>query len=108
MSTSDYIDEDLEGEDDEFDRLPWPPPPYTGPEAASVELVADGFRVVLSDGRVARFPFDYTERLRNATPAQRGAFEWTEIGIHWEEIDEDISIAGIVRDFGAELPKNGG
>src|SRR5437667_443151 len=84
-------------------------PRYEGPEAASVEMAEDGFVVRLINGRVAHFPFDYTERLRDATPAQRADFEWHPIDIHWPQIDEDLSISGIVRDFGARLPtENGG
>jgi hypothetical protein len=42
-------------------------------------------------------------RLREATPEQRSKWELIGrgTGIHWEDIDEDLSLAGLLRDFGA-------
>jgi len=36
-------------------------------------------------------------RLRHATPAQRANFEFDNIGIRWDEIDEDLSYNGFLR-----------
>jgi hypothetical protein len=69
--------------------------------ARSVEFHGDCMHVTLQDGRVIHVPVNAYDRLRNATPAQRDAWELIaqDTGIHWEEIDEDLSVRGLVRDF---------
>jgi len=66
--------------------------------ARSVEFVADAFVVHLVDGRSLTVPLQWFPRLRDATPDQRG--HWRLIGsgtgIHWPDIDEDISVAGLL------------
>jgi hypothetical protein len=59
--------------------------------------------VQLTDGRTITVPVNTYRRLREATAEQRGKWELIGrgTGIHWEEIDEDLSIAGLLRDFGA-------
>ena len=52
--------------------------------------------VELSDGRTLGVPLAWFPRLLNATAAQRGLVELSRIGLHWEEIDEDISVAGLL------------
>jgi len=52
--------------------------------------------VDLSDGRTIGVPLAWFPRLLRATPAQRGGVELSRVGLHWEEIDEDISIAGLL------------
>jgi hypothetical protein len=52
--------------------------------------------VELSDGRTLGVPFAWFPRLLNATPKQREAVEIGRFGLHWEAIDEDISIAGLL------------
>ena len=42
-------------------------------------------------------------RLRNATPAQRANFEHYNLGIRWNEIDEDLSYNGFLRPAGRHL-----
>jgi len=42
--------------------------------------------------RIADYP-----RLRYATKAQREDFEYDNLGIHWEKLDEDLSFEGFVR-----------
>ncbi len=72
--------------------------------ATSIDFEQDYMRVHLSNGRELCVPLDVTPRLQNATPEQRR--NWRFIGrgegIHWEEIDEDLSVSGLVRDFGAK------
>src|SRR5437870_5083649 len=67
----------------------------------SVNMGRHNMHVHLSDGRVVKVPFSVTPRLLNATPKQRR--HWRLIGqglgIHWEDIDEDLSVAGLVRDY---------
>jgi hypothetical protein len=56
----------------------------------------------LSDGRQLAVPLAYFPRLLKATPAQRKRFETSGggSGIHWDELDEDISIEGLLLGFG--------
>jgi hypothetical protein len=51
--------------------------------------------VELSDGRTLGVPLAWFPRLLHATPAQREQVELSRTGLHWEEIDEDISVAGL-------------
>lgn len=55
--------------------------------------------VQLIDGREIGVPLEWFPTLRDATPEQRN--EWRLIGrgvgIHWESLDEDISVEGILR-----------
>jgi len=50
--------------------------------------------VHLMDGRAISVPLAWFPRLQSATPTQREKWELLGkgIGIHWEEIDEDISV----------------
>lgn len=54
--------------------------------------------VALADGREMSVPLSWFPRLLNATPEQRNGWELIGqgVGIHWEDIDEDISVAGLL------------
>ena len=56
--------------------------------------------VDLTDGRTLGVPLAWFPRLLNATPAQRARVELSRTGLHWEELDEDISIAGLIAGRG--------
>ena len=56
--------------------------------------------VDLSDGRTLGVPLAWFPRLLNATPAQRARVELSRTGLHWEELDEDISVAGLIAGRG--------
>jgi hypothetical protein len=56
--------------------------------------------VELTDGRTLGVPLAWFPRLLNATPKQREGVEISRVGLHWEEIDEDISIAGLLAGRG--------
>jgi len=60
------------------------------------------FRVVLDDGRELAVPIEWFPRLRNATVEQRR--NWRLIGrgegIHWPDVDEDISVRGLLAGYG--------
>lgn len=66
--------------------------------AVGVWFDADMMHVRLLDGREISVPVEWFPRLRNASEAQRK--EWRLIGkgvgIHWEDIDEDISVASLL------------
>ncbi len=67
---------------------------------AGVRFDADSFWVTLSDGRVLGVPLAWFPRLLHATPAQRQACRISSRGLHWDELDEDISIAGLLAGLG--------
>jgi len=56
--------------------------------------------VDLTDGRTIGVPLAWFPRLLNATPAQRAKVELGRTGLHWEELDEDISVAGLLAGRG--------
>jgi hypothetical protein len=56
--------------------------------------------VELSDGRTLGVPLAWFPRLLHATPDQRARVELSRTGLHWEEIDEDISVAGLLAGRG--------
>lgn len=68
------------------------------PLAVDVTCTDDALRVVLADGREVAVPLVWFPRLLNATPEQRK--EWRliggGIGIHWESVDEDISVESLL------------
>jgi hypothetical protein len=70
-------------------------------DATAIDLEIDGslLRVILADGRELAAPLEWFPRLRDATPEQRA--HWRFIGrgqgIHWPDVDEDISVAGLLR-----------
>ena len=67
--------------------------------AIDVKFTADAMLVNLSDGREISIPLEWFPRLRNATPEQRKKWRFISrgIGIHWEEIDEDIAVTTLLR-----------
>ncbi len=67
--------------------------------AVDVRCTDDALNVVLSDGRTISAPLAWFPRLLGATPRQRAAWKLIGggIGIHWEALDEDISIAGLLQ-----------
>jgi len=60
----------------------------------------DSFWVDLSDGRVLGVPLAWFPRLLNASPEQREQVRISTRGLHWEALDEDISIAGLLAGLG--------
>jgi hypothetical protein len=48
-------------------------------------------------GEIYSEQFSDYPRLRNAVPSQRSNFECDNIGIRWEEIDEDLSYSGFMN-----------
>jgi Protein of unknown function (DUF2442) len=64
--------------------------------ATSVHFDEDTMWVELSDGRTLGAPLAWFPRLLHATPAEREQVELSRAGLHWETLDEDISIAGLL------------
>lgn len=72
---------------------------------AGVEFTEDELSVRLMDGRTISVPLAWYPRLLNATEAQRKNWRIAGggYGIHWEEVDEDLSTEGLLR--GAPAPR---
>ena len=68
------------------------------PEALNVAITNDTLRVDLSDGRSISVPIAWFPRLLHSSEQERN--NWRLIGkgqgIHWEDVDEDISIEGLL------------
>jgi Protein of unknown function (DUF2442) len=73
----------------------------TSSEALAVDVSCSNeeLTVVLDDGRTVSVPLMWFPRLLNATEKQKREWEFIGggIGIHWEEVDEDISVASLLR-----------
>lgn len=67
--------------------------------AVGVNFTDDAILVNLSDGREVSVPLEWFPRLRDATQKQRSDWRLIArgIGIHWEEIDEDIAVTTLLR-----------
>lgn len=63
-----------------------------------VSFSQDAIHVVLADGREISAPLEWFPKLRNATDAERSQWRLIGrgIGVHWETIDEDISVKGLL------------
>jgi hypothetical protein len=72
---------------------------------SGVRFEDDRLIVDLADGRTIAVPIAWYPRLAGATPAQRAHWEvaGAGYGIHWPEIDEDLSTEGLLR--GAPAPR---
>jgi Protein of unknown function (DUF2442) len=68
--------------------------------AKAVRFDDDCLWVDLDDGRVIGVPLAWFPRLLGATPEQRAMFELSPRGIHWDALDEDISIYGLLAGHG--------
>jgi hypothetical protein len=68
------------------------------PLAVDVSFTADALRVVLADGREVSAPLEWFLRLRAATSEQKKNWRLIGkgIGIHWEDVDEDISVESLL------------
>jgi hypothetical protein len=64
--------------------------------AKAVRFDDNSMWVELSDGRTIGVPYAWFPRLLSASRRQREAVEIGRFGLHWEEIDEDISVAGLL------------
>ena len=62
----------------------------------SVRLDDDTLWVSLSDGRTIAAPLAWFPRLLEAAPEQRAQVELSQGGLHWDTLDEDISVAGLL------------
>ena len=72
-----------------------------------VEVTDETITAHLADGRVISVPLAWSWRLSDATPAQRANWELIGdgFGVHWPDIDEDISAEGMLHGTWAPRPK---
>lgn len=73
--------------------------PSAGSKIRDVSFTDDAMKVDLLDGRSITVPLIWYPRLWKASPAQRE--QWSiaggGFGIHWAELDEDLSVEGLLR-----------
>lgn len=62
--------------------------------------------VELSDGRTIGVPLAWFPRLLHASPDQREAYELSVRGMHWDALDEDISVDGILAGRGDQTRRS--
>ena len=79
------------------------------PRILGVELTEDEIIAHLADGRTISVPLAWSWRLSQATPEQRRNFEiiGNGDGVHWPDIDEDISARGMLHGVSARVPAHG-
>jgi uncharacterized protein DUF2442 len=63
----------------------------------AVEFTASELVVTLMDGRKIATPLDWYPRLQRASATERANYELMPMGIHWRALDEDLSIAGMLK-----------
>ncbi len=68
--------------------------------ATRVRFDEDTMWVELTDGRTLGVPLAWFPRLLRATPVEREQVEISRLGLHWEALDEDISVAGLLAGRG--------
>jgi hypothetical protein len=73
--------------------------PKAGTRVKDVRVTDDTLAVDLVDGRTIIVPLAWYPRLLHATPEQRAKWQvaGAGFGIHWPEIDEDLSTDGLLR-----------
>lgn len=76
------------------------PAQYVGPRITGVSFCGDIMTVNVDDGQVISVRWNKYKRLRNSSDSARNNFMLigSGTGIHWPELDEDLSLAGLIRD----------
>jgi len=79
--------------------------PKAGERVRDVRLTDDTISVDLFDGRTITVPITWYPRLLHATPEERANWHiaGAGYGIHWPDIDEDLSTQGLLQ--GAPAPR---
>ncbi len=69
------------------------------PKATDLWFSEDMLFVRLEDGREIGVPLEWFPKLRTATSAQRNNWRLigNGVGIHWEELDEDLSVRKLIQ-----------
>ena len=76
------------------------------PRIQAVRVTDDEIVAHLADGRVISVPLAWSWRLAEATPKQRANFRLigSGQGVHWPDVDEDISVDGMLHGSPAHRP----
>lgn len=77
------------------------------PRIINFRVTEEEIIACLADGRTISVPLAWSWRLSEATPEQRSKFKFIGDGqgVHWPDIDEDISIEGMLYGIPARRPK---
>jgi hypothetical protein len=77
------------------------------PRIKTVEVSDERITARLADGRIISVPLAWSWRLAAATPAQRANYEiiGDGQGVHWPDVDEDISAEGMLTGDPARPPR---
>ncbi len=77
------------------------------PRIQHLSVTEDAITAELDDGRVISVPLAWSWRLSEATAEQRANFQLIGggLGVHWPDIDEDISARGMLHGTPAPRPK---
>ena len=78
------------------------------PRIQAVRVTDDEIVAHLADGRVISVPLAWSWRLAEATPKQRAKFRLigSGQGVHWPDVDEDISVEGMLHGSPAHRPRS--
>lgn len=72
----------------------------TSARPVAVRFDSDVMWVELDDGRTLGVPLAWFPRLLHGSPADREQVELSPSGLHWEALDEDVSVAGLLAGRG--------
>ena len=83
--------------------------PAADERVADVKVTKDSVSVALRDGRTITVPLAWYPRLLHGSPAERGNCRLIGggEGIHWPDLDEDISVEGMLNGAPAPAPSKG-
>jgi hypothetical protein len=70
------------------------------PSPTSIRFDDYAMWIELTDGRTISVPLAWFPRLLRATPAERERVELSRVGLHGDDLDEDISVAGLLAGRG--------
>ena len=78
------------------------------PRIQTVQITKDEIIAHLVDGRVISVPLAWSWRLAEASPEQRSNFRLIGPGqgVHWPDVDEDISVEGMLSGVPARRPRS--
>ncbi len=81
--------------------------PHQNNRVREVSVTKELITFHLVDGRIVSVPLAWSWRLSGATPAQRDHFEiiGDGYGVHWPDVDEDLSVEGMLHGVPARRPK---
>jgi hypothetical protein len=78
----------------------------TSVSSTRVRFDEDNFWVDLTDGRTLGVPLARFPRLLHSAPEQQEQVRISSHGLHWDSLDEDISIAGLLAGLGDQTAPN--